>query len=172
MRKANSIPNYRVRGATVTEINGIKFKSRLEASCYKVLSDAGFQEVKYEPERYILMNSFRLNKVSYLRPKTLSPGKYSSDMYHQERPVMLITYTPDFLISVPIGEATHHFFFDVKGKENDTYPIKKKIFLKYLESISSDINIYHFIEPHSVKQVKQAITYINSLKDGQDTREH
>lgn len=172
MRRIKPTNNYRVRGATATEIDGIKFKSRLEASCYKALIDAGFQDVKYEPKRFILVDSFRLSKVSYLRPKVLSPGKYSPEMYHQERPIMFITYTPDFLVSLPIHGATHYFFFDVKGKENDTYPIKKKIFLKYLESISSDVNIYHFIEPHSVRQIKQAITYINSFKNEQNIGEY
>jgi hypothetical protein len=149
--------NKKVKNAKEIEFEGIKFKSILECSCYKKLKESGFAPL-YESERILLWKGFRLSKLLVFSPKKLSPGRYSKEIFKVIRTILDITYTPDFVIT----KNKYKIYFDVKGKENDVYPIKKKMFLKILES-REDEWTYIFFEPHSVRQMVQAIIYIQEL---------
>lgn len=149
--------NKKIIGATSVEYAGIKFKSRLECSCFKKLESSGLR-FSYEGERIILWKGLKLNNVTLYSPKKLKAGKYNKILEKQTRALLNITYTPDFIV----WKNDYIIYFDVKGKENDTYPIKKKMFLKYLEERNNG-NKYIFIEPHSVRQMLQAIDFINTL---------
>lgn len=66
-----------------------------------------------------------------------------------------ITYTPDFTIF----HNNTLFIIEAKGKENDTYPIKKKLFRKVLES--TKIPCIYF-EVHTKKELLEVIDIIKS----------
>lgn len=149
--------NKRIIGATSTEYDGIKFKSMLECSCYKKLKNAGF-DFTYEGEKIILWEGLKLNNISLYAPKKDRSGKYGKSLMLQTRALLNTTYTPDFIVI----KGNYKIYFDVKGKENDIYPIKKKMFLKILEKRTDGIN-YMFFEPHSVRQMLQAIEIIKEL---------
>lgn len=149
--------NKKIRGATSIEYNDIKFKSVLECSCYKKLETAGF-DFSYETERIPLWEGTKLQNVLIYAPKKIRAGKYGKFLELQTRALLDITYTPDFIVT----KGNYKIYFDVKGKENDTYPIKKKMFLKNLEERNDGVQ-YMFFEPHSVKQMLQAIEIIKEL---------
>lgn len=151
------LSNKRIRGATSTVYNGIQFKSMLECSCYKKLHEAGLT-FSYEKERVFLWEGVKLQKTLVYSPKKIRAGKYGKDLELQTRTLLNITYTPDFIVY----KGDYQIYFDVKGKENDTYPIKKKMFLKHLEE-RNDGKKYIFFEPHNVRQMLQAIEIIKSL---------
>lgn len=153
--EANS--NRRIKGATSTEYNGIKFKSILECSCYKKLEASGL-EFYYESEKINLWKGIKLRNITVCAPKKLKPGKYGKFLDIQKRALLDITYTPDFIVI----KGNYKIYFDVKGKENDVYPIKKKMFLKYLEEKNDGIN-YIFFEPHSIRHMLQAIEIIKNI---------
>ena len=92
------------------------------------------------------------------RPKKIKAGKYDRNLELQTRTLLNITYTPDFVIN----KNNYKIYFDVKGKENDVYPIKKKMFLKTLEERNDGID-YLFFEPHNIRQMLQAIEIIKKL---------
>lgn len=52
--------NKKIQNATKVEVNGIKFRSKLEAYTYKRLLESGF-EVKYEEETFVLQQPFEYN---------------------------------------------------------------------------------------------------------------
>lgn len=149
--------NKKIKGATSIEYNGIKFKSILECSCYKKLEAAGF-DFSYESERVPLWEGVKLQNTIVYAPKKIRAGKYSKFLELQTRALLDITYTPDFIVH----KDNYRIYFDVKGKENDTYPIKKKMFLKTLEERKDGIQ-YIFFEPHNVRQMLQAIEIIKEL---------
>lgn len=155
------ISNQRIRGATGTVYDGLTFKSLLECSCYKKLKDSGL-EFEYEPDKFILWEGVKLSNVELYAPRKLGPGRYEKDLIPQTRALLNITYTPDFLV-----RYKHYIiYFDVKGKENDVYPLKKKMFLKYLEQFSDIQSVkFIFFEPHSVRQMLQSIEIIKNLPD-------
>lgn len=149
--------NKKIKGAVVTTYNGIKFKSKLEESCYKKLEAAGLN-FSHESEKITLWEGVKLQNTLVYAPKKIRIGKYGSTLELQTRALLNTTYTPDFIVN----KGNYKIYFDVKGKENDTYPIKKKMFLKVLEERNDGLN-YLFFEPHNVRQMLQAIDIINKL---------
>lgn len=151
--------NRKIKNTKEVVFDNIKFKSQLERSCYKKIKETDL-DVQYESEKIILWEGVKLDKVSLHAPKKIRAGKYEKDLQEQTRALLKITYTPDFIII----RGKHKIYIDVKGKENDVYPIKKKMFLKHLEEREDDY-IYHFFEPHSVKQIMQTIQTIKDYEE-------
>ena len=149
--------NKKIKGATSIEYNGIKFKSILECSCYKKLEAAKF-DFSYESEKITLWEGVKLQNTLVYSPRKIKAGKYGKVLELQTRALLSTTYTPDFVVT----KGNYKIYFDVKGKENDTYPIKKKMFLKNLEERDDGIQ-YLFFEPHNVRQMLQAIEIIKEL---------
>lgn len=149
--------NKKIKGATSIEYNGIKFKSILECSCYKKLEATGF-DFSYESEKITLWRGTKLQKTIVYAPKKIRAGKYGKFLELQTRALLNTAYTPDFIVN----KGGYKIYFDVKGKENDTYPIKKKMFLKVLEERNDGIK-YMFFEPHNIRQMLQAIEIIKEL---------
>lgn len=151
--------NRKIKNTKEVVFDNIKFKSQLERSCYKKIKETDL-DVQYESEKIILWEGVKLDKVSLHAPKKIRAGKYEKDLQEQTRALLKITYTPDFIII----RGKHKIYIDAKGKENDVYPIKKKMFLKHLEEREDDY-IYHFFEPHSVKQIMQTIQTIKDYEE-------
>lgn len=151
--------NKKIKNTRSTTYDGINFKSQLEKSCYRKIKEHGL-EAKYEPERIVLWDGIKLGKVKQYAPRRIKPGKYEKDIKPQTRALLDITYTPDFKIK----KGKHIIYIDVKGKENDVYPIKKKMFLKHLEERDDGYD-YHFFEPHSVRQMLQTINTIKAYDE-------
>lgn len=156
--KKTTKENKKIRGATRITYNGIKFRSKLEVNCYMQLQKTDLH-FAYEPEKIILWEGLRLQEVLSYAPKKLRPGKYAAELALQTRPLSNITYTPDFKIVY----KNYIIYYDVKGMVNDTYPIKKRMFLKHLEE-KQDGYHYIFLEPHNLTQMAKSIEYIYNLK--------
>lgn len=148
--------NKKVLGATITEYDGIKFLSRLECSTYKKLKDLGIP-FTYQGEKFYLMESFHMHKISLLQ--IVKSGIIDWD----DRKIRAVTYTPDFCITVQL-EKPLKIYMETKGKANDAYPIKKKLFLKRLEEDDSGID-YIFMEPHTPKQVDKCMKVIKAYHE-------
>lgn len=141
--------NKKVKNATATFYNNINFKSKLEVSCYKKLETSGLI-FAYEPETItIWVGSKIVNTTVYL------PDKYKILVPKSNFKLRDITYTPDFKIT----HNGYTIYVDSKGHVNDVYPIKKKMFLQYLDKKPKHM----FFEPHSVKQMMQTIEIIKKL---------
>lgn len=149
--------NRKVMNATRVEYGGTMFKSKLELSCYKRLVESGLNP-EHESERVVLWEGCKLSNTGAYAPVQLRRGVYGATLEPQTRALPKTTYTPDFVIT----KGKYKIYFDVKGKENDAYPIKKKMFLKHLEE-RNDGWVYLFFEPHNMAHVAQAINFIKEL---------
>lgn len=132
------------------EYEGLYFDSMTEVSVYKHLKEEGFNPLR-EPVKYVIWEGFRPTVPFYnrdLKTKMLVLDK---------KKIQSITYTPDFQFT----HAGYTVIIEVKGKENDVFPYKKKLFRKLLESYGKVI----FFEIRTIRQLKQAITIIKELKD-------
>ena len=147
--------NKKVRNATPKVYDNIHFRSTLEVTCYKKLKEANLK-FEYEPKAYVLLMHKILSNVTVIQPnRNGDMTKYTNNKLRD------MTYTPDFVVEKDGAE----FVIEVKGRPNDVYPVKKKLFLNYLQSRPTAEPAF-FIEPHNVKQVEQAINFIKNYSNG------
>ena len=141
--------NKKIINASPLEYDGISFKSKLEKMAYQTLKEQGFT-VLYEPKKFIIWEGFRPNVPFYNKDA-------STRMLKMDRKKVIdISYTPDLMFEY----NNHLIIIEMKGFENNTYPLKKKIFRKWLESNYPN-SIY--FEIFTKKQLLQAINIIKNL---------
>lgn len=147
--------NKKVKNAHSIIIDNIKFKSKLEGYCYQKFKEAGII-LRYESVKIPLMKGFLPDKIRIFAPKKAKKGGYSFLSYKNK--IRDITYTPDFVVEY----GNIYFFIETKGKPNDSYPIKKKLFLKYCQEIlvKNLKKTIVFMEPHNQKQVDECIEIV------------
>lgn len=144
MRKKKVI-NKKVRNATIISYNGITFKSKLELYCYKKLTEAKIK-FKYEEVTFELISSFQFKGDSYELFK-----KGGKRYFGPKRSTIRgMTYTPDF-----VGDG---WIIETKGNPNDTFPLKWKLFKKYLTDNNINVDLYM---PRNQGQVDEVIGIIN-----------
>jgi len=143
--------NKKVRNATVLEYYGITFKSKLELHCYKSLKQANIK-FQYEQVKYELVPSFKFKNDSYELYK-----KKGERYFGPQRPnIRAITYTPDFV-------GTHNgvlFIIETKGNPNDAFPLRWKLFKKYLHDNKIDCVVYM---PRNQKQVTEVVELVKNI---------
>lgn len=142
--------NKKIKNATPLEYDGISFKSKLEVMAYKTLKENGFP-VMYEPVKYILWQGFKPTVPFY------DKDKVTRNLKLNEKKLIDITYTPDIVFPY----KDRNIIMEIKGLENDVFPLKKKLFRAYLENNCSN-SIY--FEIYSKRQLLQAIEIIKNLK--------
>lgn len=144
--------NKKIKNATVNTYNTIEFKSKLESRAYQLFTEAGLNP-KYEVEKLVLMEGFKPTIPFYTRNK-------AKQLVNNDKKIINITYTPDFLIEY----NGYKFYIEMKGFINDSYPLKKKLFRKLIESKTNIV----FFELYTVRDINKAIEIIKSYKnDGQ-----
>jgi len=143
--------NKKVRNATVLEYYGITFKSKLELYCYRKLKEANIK-FQYEKVKYELMPSFKFENDSYELYKKKGERYFGP----QKQLVRGVTYTPDF-----VGRhAGHLFIIETKGNPNDAFPLRWKLFKKYL--FDNDIRCTIYM-PRNQKQVDEVVELIKNI---------
>ena len=125
-------------------VDGIEFKSGLEAYMYKALKDAKIK-AKYEGETYELIPSFSFNNKVYERQSN-GKGEYKN---RGNKKILNIKYTPDFIGS--------NFIIECKGRANETFPIRWKLFKMYLYHTRSEVTLY---KPQNQKECDETVSLI------------
>ena len=132
-----------VRAKKVT-FDGIKFASGLEKYMYVALKNAKIKS-KYEGETYILQESFEFKNESYERQ---SNGK--GEMVNRgQKKILNIKYTPDFV--------SDSFIIECKGRANESFPIRWKMFKKYVNKHLKRVILY---KPQNQKECDEVIKLI------------
>jgi len=120
------------RGPVVSKkvtVDGIKFASGLEAYMYRALKKAKIK-AHYEKRSFELQPSFEFNNSSYERQ---SNGK--GDMVDRgNKKVLAIKYTPDF--------EGINFIIECKGRANESFPIRWKLFKKFVADNLPNVKLY------------------------------
>ena len=143
--------NKKIKNAQQKEYNGIKFKSLTEVMVYKTLLQEGFEPF-YEGTKYVIWQGFKPEIPFY------KPDKKTKNLVLQTSKIKDITYTPDFIFSLD----KYIIIIEVKGKANDTYPLKQKLFRKYMEDCEE---IIKFFEVHNLKQLNQVINILKNIQN-------
>ena len=133
-----------VRSKKVT-FDGITFASGLERYMYQALKKAKIQ-ADYEGCTFTLQEGFMFGVESYERQ---SNGK--GDMVNRgSKKILNIKYTPDFV--------SDSFIIECKGRANESFPIRWKMFKKYVKENLPHVTLY---KPQNQKECDKVIELIN-----------
>lgn len=139
--------NKKIKNATPTTIDGIEMKSKAEVMIYKALKSFGFTP-KYEEETFVIWKGFKPTVKFYELDKTRH-NKLNT------KKLIDVTYTPDFTFVYNNVKV----IVEVKGFQNDLYPVKKKLFRGFLETLDYPVV---YAEIHTKRQLTE---FINTLKN-------
>ena len=131
--------------AKKVSFDGITFASGLERYMYQVLKKNKIHAV-YEGATFILQEGFMFNNESFERQ---SNGK--GDMVNRgSKKILNIKYTPDFV--------SDSFIIECKGRANESFPIRWKMFKKYVKENLPHVTLY---KPQNQKECDKVIELIN-----------
>lgn len=125
--------------AKKTTVDGIKFASGLEAYMYKALKKAKIK-AEYEGEEFILIEGFFFDIDCYERTakrEFINRGR---------KRILPIKYTPDF-----VGDG---FIIECKGRANDAFPLRWKLFKKWMSFNRPDTLIF---KPQNQKDCDEVV---------------
>tara|TARA_B100000965_G_scaffold398680_1_gene417219 strand:- start:427 stop:870 length:444 start_codon:yes stop_codon:yes gene_type:complete len=125
-------------------VDNIEFKSGLEAYMYKALKAAKIKAT-YEGITYELIPSFDFKNKCYERQAN-SKGEYRN---RGGKAIRKVTYTPDF--------TGNGFIIECKGRPNESFPIRWKLFKMYASKKLPKISIY---KPQNQKECDETINII------------
>ena len=132
-----------VRAKKVT-YDGIKFASSLEKYMYIALKKAKIK-AKYEGKTYTIQEGFVFNNESYERQ---SNGK--GELVNRGcKKILPIRYTPDFI--------SDSFIIECKGRANESFPMRWKLFKKYVNTNMKHVTLY---KPQNQKECDEVIKLI------------
>ena len=148
------MPKYkRKRGpgrAKKVSFDGIQFASGLEKYMYVALQKAKIKS-KYEGETYVLQEAFMFETDSYERQ-----GNGKGDMVNRgQKKILNIKYTPDFI--------SDSFIIECKGRANESFPLRWKMFKKYVKERIPHVTLY---KPQNQKECDKVVELIikNKIK--------
>ena len=141
-----------VRSKKVT-VDGITFASGLEKYMYLALKEAKLSFL-YEGETYVLQDSFVFNNKSYEKQSN-GKGEFKN---RGEKKILNIKYTPDFV--------SPSFIIECKGRANESFPIRWKMFKKHVKEHLKHVILY---KPQNQKDCDEVIKLIlNKTKSNED----
>ena len=134
--------------AKKVKFDGITFASGLERYMYQVLKKAKIY-AEYEGMTFTLQEAFAFNIDCYERQAN---GK--GDMVNRgQKKIQSIKYTPDFVSS--------SFVIECKGRANESFPIRWKMFKKYVNHKMKHVTLY---KPQNQKECDRVIELIIEKK--------
>ncbi len=136
-----------VRSKKVT-FDGITFASGLERYMYQALKKAKIK-AKYEGQTYVLQEAFNFKIDSFERQAN---GK--GDMVNRgQKKILNIKYTPDFV--------SDSFIIECKGRANESFPIRWKMFKNYVNQNLKHVTLY---KPQNQKECDKVVELIKNNK--------
>lgn len=126
--------------------DGIKFASGLERYMYMQLKKHKIK-AKYEGETYEIFPGFNFPSEAYERCAN-GKGEYKN---RGSKKILNIKYTPDF-----IGDG---FIIECKGRANESFPLRWKMFKRYCAEHAPNIVLY---KPQNQKECDETTRLILS----------
>ena len=124
--------------------NGITFASGLEKYMYIALCKAKIK-AKYEGETYTVFEGFEFNNDSFEKQ---SNGK-GEFVNRGCKKILPVRYTPDFIAD--------DFIIECKGRANESFPIRWKMFKKYVKDNLPNVTLY---KPQNQKDCDKVVELI------------
>ena len=136
--------------AKKVSFDGINFASGLEKYMYMALKKAKIHAI-YEGATFELQEGFMFDVDSYERQ-----GNGKGTMINRgQKKILNIKYTPDFV--------SPSFIIECKGRANESFPLRWKMFKKYVKKQIPHVTLY---KPQNQKECDKVIELIikNKIK--------
>ena len=143
MRKKIRRKRGPVQAKKITYDN-INFASGLEKYMYCALKKASIK-ASYEGETFVLLNGFHFDNECWERQSN-SKGDFKNRGCKR---ILPIKYTPDFVSS--------SFIIECKGRANESFPMRWKMFKKYVNWKMKHVTLY---KPQNQKECDEVIKLI------------
>jgi hypothetical protein len=127
----------------------IEFKSHLELYMFRLLEVNNF-EFQYEGQSFQVLDSFSDTNNLYAKHN-------KSFIQRGKRKVIGVKYTPDFLVFV---NKQIRFVIETKGRPNESFPIRLKMFRKWVVDNNKNWDIFI---PTNQKQCEQTIELMKQI---------
>ena len=138
--------------ANKVSFDGINFASGLEKYMYIALKKAKIK-AKYEGQTYVVQQGFEFDVKSYERQ-----GNGKGDFINRgEKKILPIKYTPDFI--------SDSFIIECKGRANESFPLRWKMFKKYVKAHMPHVIIYKPQNQKECNEVIELITLHNKINE-------
>ena len=124
--------------------DGITFASGLEKYMYMALQKAKIKTA-YEGMTYEIFPGFMFDNESYERQAN-GKGEFKN---RGCKKILPIKYTPDFI--------SHDFIIETKGRANESFPMRWKMFKKYVNHKMSHVTLY---KPQNQKECDEVVKLI------------
>ena len=154
MQKATRKKDNRKFKSNVREYDGITFQSDLEKYVYVRLLHYGIRP-RYEAETFTIWKGMKPTVPFYDIRKVRGKPVRKNHLNMQE--LDDITYTPDFIFY----RGATKVIIEVKGKENDRFPMVKKLFRAYLETVDYPVV---YAEIFTIKQLDEFIKELETIR--------
>ena len=132
--------------------DGIKFASGLERYMYQALKKAKLKAV-YEGATFEISKGFEFTNTSYERTGN-GKGEFKQ---RGRKKILPIKYTPDFIGY--INGAEYHYIIECKGRANESFPMRWKLFKKY---VSKNLPNTTLFKPQNQKECDETVRLILS----------
>ena len=133
------------------KFDGIQFASGLEKYMYQALKKSKVQAT-YEGATFVLQEGFIFNVDSFERQ-----GNGKGDMVNRgQKKILNIKYTPDFV--------SDSFIIECKGRANESFPLRWKMFKKYVNHKMKHVTLYKPQNQKECDKVIELITNKNKIK--------
>ena len=143
-----------VRSKKVT-FDGIQFASGLEKYMYVALKKAKIHS-EYEGCTFVVQEGFMFENKSYERQAN---GK-GQMVNRGQKKILPIKYTPDFV--------SDSFIIECKGRANESFPLRWKMFKKYVKANLKHVTLY---KPQNQKECDEVVKLILIKRKGNDSME-
>ena len=114
--------------------DGISFASGLERYMYLALKKAKIK-AEYEGETFVVQEGFEFTQEAYEKQAN-GKGEYKN---RGNKKILPVKYTPDF-----IGKD---FIIECKGRANESFPMRWKMFKKYVKENMPAVSYTHLTLP-------------------------
>ena len=132
--------------AKKVSFDGITFASGLEKYMYIALKKAKIHS-EYEGCTFVVQEGFMFENKSYERQAN---GK-GQMVNRGQKKILPIKYTPDFV--------SDSFIIECKGRANESFPIRWKMFKNYINKHMKHVTLY---KPQNQKECDEVINLILS----------
>ena len=129
--------------------DGIKFASGLEKYMYLALKKAKVHAI-YEGATFTIQEGFEFDIQSYERQSN-GKGEFKN---RGNKKILPIKYTPDFV--------SRSFIIECKGRANESFPLRWKMFKKYVNENLKHVTLY---KPQNQKECDKVVELILNKKN-------